>query len=208
MTRRQILIFSLGLVACVAVSWGLVALVKEQRPTQPARGGAVMVTAEADIGGPFSLVDHTGRRVTDADFRGRYMLIYFGYTFCPDVCPSELQTVGRAMDILGAKGKRIVPVFITVDPARDTVPVVKDYVAAFHPRMVGLTGSDEDVAAASKAYKIYARKAPGTKEDDPDYLVDHTSFIYLVGPDGKVAALFRAGTAPEAMATELARIAG
>lgn len=206
MERRQILIFSTGIVACVAVAWALVLLVKERRATIPTPGAVIKVTEAAHIGGPFHLIDQTGKRVADTDFRGRYMLLYFGYTFCPDVCPAELQTIGRAMDILGKKGDRIVPIFISIDPQRDTVAVLKDYVAAFHPRMVGLTGSEAEVAAAAKAYEVFYRKAPGTKPGDKDYLMDHTSFIYLVGPGGKATAMFRTGTSPEAMAKGLLRL--
>ena len=116
--------------------------------------------------------------------------------------------MGRAMDRLAAKGEKIIPVFISVDPQRDTIAILKEYVAAFHSRMVGLTGSTAAVAAAAKAYKVYYRKAPGTKAGDKDYLMDHTSFIYLVGPDGKVVALFRGGTKPEVLAKELIRLTG
>ena len=206
MDARRILFFCLGIVACVAVAWGLVTLVKPYRATAPGAGPAVIATKGADIGGSFTLTDHRGKRVSDKDFRGRYMLIFFGYTFCPDVCPLELQTVGRALDILGAKGERITPIFISVDPARDTPALLKDYVAAFHPRMVGLTGSSADIAAAAKAYRIYYRKSAGTKAEAKDYLMDHSAFIYLVGPDGKLVALFRPKTAPEELARELARI--
>jgi cytochrome oxidase Cu insertion factor (SCO1/SenC/PrrC family) len=206
MNRRQIFIFATGIVACVILAWAMVAVVKDRRPTRTSPGGAVLITAAADIGGPFQLTDQTGKSVTDADFRGRYMLIYFGYTFCPDVCPTELQTVAQAMERLGDKGKNIVPVFITVDPARDTVAAMKDYVAAFHPRMVGLTGSAKQVQAVAKEYKVYSRKAPGTKEGAKEYLVDHTSLLYLVGPEGTVKALFKGGTKPETLAAELARL--
>ncbi len=208
MDRRQMLIFSAGIVACVAVAWALVFLVKDRRPTRPAQGPVIMLTEAADIGGPFRLMDHTGKRVTEADFKGRFMLLFFGYTFCPDVCPAELQTMGRAMDRLAAKGDNIVPVFISVDPERDKPAVLKRYVAAFHPRMVGLTGSAAEVKAAAKAYKVYYRKAPGAKPGDTKILMDHTSFIYLVGPDGKVVALIRGGTRPEVLAKELARLTG
>ena len=208
MNRRQILIFSAGIVACVAVAWALVFLVKDRRAAIPSRGPVIMLTDAAQIGGPFRLMDHTGKRAADTDFRGRYMLLYFGYTFCPDVCPAELQSMGRAMDRLSAKGDRIVPVFISVDPERDKAAILKDYVAAFHPRMIGLTGSAAEIKAAAKAYKVYYRKAPGTKAGDKDYLMDHTSFIYLVGPDGKVMALFRGGTKPEVLAKELIRLTG
>lgn len=208
MDRRQILIFSAGIVACVAVAWALVFLVKDRRPTRPAQGPVIMLTGAADIGGPFRLIDHTGKRVTEADFKGRYMLLFFGYTHCPDVCPAELQTMGRAMDRLAAKGDNIVPVFISVDPERDSPAILKGYVAAFHPSMVGLTGSAAEIKAAAKAYKVYYRKQPGAKPGDTKILMDHTSFIYLVGPDGKVVALIRGGTRPEVLAKELARLTG
>ena len=208
MDRRQILIFSAGIVACVAVAWALVFLVKDRRPTRPAQGPVIMLTGAADIGGPFRLIDHTGKRVTEADFKGRYMLLFFGYTHCPDVCPAELQTMGRAMDRLAAKGDNIVPVFISVDPERDSPAILKAYVAAFHPSMVGLTGSAAEIKAAAKAYKVYYRKQPGAKPGDTKILMDHTSFIYLVGPDGKVVALIRGGTRPEVLAKELARLTG
>ncbi len=208
MDRRQILIFSAGIVACVAVAWALVFLVKDRRPTRPAQGPVIMLTDAADIGGPFRLTDHTGKRVTEADFKGRYMLLFFGYIHCPDVCPAELQTMGRAMDRLAAKGDNIVPVFISVDPERDSPAILKGYVAAFHPSMVGLTGSAAEIKAAAKAYKVYYRKQPGAKPGDTKILMDHTSFIYLVGPDGKVVALIRGGTRPEVLARELARLTG
>ena len=208
MDRRQILIFSAGIVACVAVAWALVFLVKDRRATRPAQGPVIMLTGAADIGGPFRLIDHTGKRVTEADFKGRYMLLFFGYTHCPDVCPAELQTMGRAMDRLAAKGDKIVPVFISVDPERDSPAILKAYVAAFHPSMVGLTGSAAEIKAAAKAYKVYYRKQPGAKPGDTKILMDHTSFIYLVGPDGKVVALIRGGTRPEVLAKELARLTG
>ena len=208
MNRRQMLIFSAGILACVLVAWALVFLVKGRRATMPARGPVIMLTAAAEIGGPFRLTDHTGKRVTDADFRGRFMLLYFGYTFCPDVCPADLQTMGRALDILAAKGEVITPVFITVDPQRDSPAVLKKYVAAFHPRMVGLTGSAAEIKAATKAYKVYYRKQPGARPGDTKILMDHTTFIYLVGPDGKAVAAFRGGTRPEVLAKELARLTG
>src|SRR5690606_11015171 len=113
--------------------------------------GSVRTVGEALVGGPFALTDHTGERVTDQDFRGRYMLVYFGYTWCPDVCPTELQVISSALDELGDKAAQIRPIFITVDPERDTVAQMADYVANFHPSFVGLTGSSEEVAAVAKA---------------------------------------------------------
>jgi len=150
------------------------------------------------LGGPFTLVDHTGRTVTQADFGGRLKLIYFGYTYCPDVCPTELSSMAAAMDQLGADGERVQPLLITIDPARDTVPHMAGYVSLFHPRLVGLTGTPEQIATAARAYRVYYAKAPNGGE--ADYLMDHSSFVYLTAADGTVKAVFPARTAPEAMA--------
>lgn len=148
---------------------------------------------QASIGGPFTLVDGDGRTVTERNFLGKWMLIYFGYTFCPDVCPTSLTSVAGALDRLDpAQLDKVVPILITVDPVRDTPAVMKDYVAAFHPRMVGLSGSPEQVAAVMKAYKVYAARAKGG--DDQTYTVDHSSILYLVGPDGRFVAHFPHGT--------------
>lgn len=158
--------------------------------------------AAATIGGPFTLVNGDGKTVTDADFRGKWMLIYFGYTFCPDVCPTALSAVAGAMDKLTpAELDKLIPVFITVDPSRDTPPVMKDYAAAFHPKMVGLTGSDEQLAQVMKAYKVYGAKAKGG--DPTAYTVDHSSILYLVGPDGRFVAHFPHGTTVEDLTVAL-----
>lgn len=156
---------------------------------------------DADIGGPFELVDHTGKAVTDKSFRGQYLLIYFGYGYCPDVCPTELANMATAMDILGPKAEKVTPIFITVDPERDTPEFLLDYVKNFHPRMVGLTGTPENIAAVAKAYKVYYAKS--RKSDGDDYLMDHTSYVYLMGPDGKFLAIFRGQTAPAEIAASV-----
>jgi cytochrome oxidase Cu insertion factor (SCO1/SenC/PrrC family) len=158
--------------------------------------GEIRVGSDVAIGGPFTLVDQDGRRVTDKDFAGRFMLIYFGYTYCPDVCPTELNTMALALDKLGTR-VRIVPVFITIDPARDTPEALKAYLASFGPDFVGLTGTDDEIAAAAKAYRVYYKKGEG---EGDTYLMDHTSLLYLVGPDGKLAALFRTGASPDDIA--------
>ncbi len=151
-----------------------------------------------ELGGPFELVDQNGRTVTDADFRGQFMLIYFGYTYCPDFCPSELQNMAVALNRLDRTAAKVTPVFITIDPERDTVEAVKDYVPHFHDRMVGLTGSLAQVDAAAKQYRVYYAKAEDASASE--YLMDHTTFVYLTGPDGKVLSVFRYGTPPEEMA--------
>ena len=178
------------------------------RPAPPqstsAGDSGVMRVAGSTIGGPFQLVDHNGQTVSQADFAGKFMLIYFGFTHCPDFCPTELQIMGNAMDELGAEGAPVVPIFITVDPERDTPESIKDYVAAFHPRMIGLTGSLAQVEAAAKAYKVYFKKQPGPGgEAGDDYQVDHTVFVYLMGPDGVLRSMFRHGTSVAVMSGEI-----
>lgn len=163
----------------------------------------VTTSGEAMVGGPFTLTSHTGERMSAEDFRGKYMLIYFGFTFCPDVCPTELQTMSAALDTLGADAEKVQPIFITVDPERDTVEQMADYVQNFHADFIGLTGSPEEIASVAKAYRIYYEKV----EDEASsaaYLVDHTSFVYLMGPDGKFIDVFSYGTGAEEMAKGMA----
>ena len=161
------------------------------------------------IGGPFTLTDQTGKTVTDADYKGKYLLIYFGYTYCPDVCPTELGTMARAIDLLGVQGEKVQPLFISVDPERDTVAHLKDYVALFHPRLVGLTGTPEQVRAAAKAYRVYYGKAPAKDGKPDEYLMDHSSFLYLMGPDGRFLGVYPGGTTADRVAQDLGeRIAG
>lgn len=163
--------------------------------------------AGARMGGPFTLTDQTGARVSDRQFAGRYRLIYFGYSFCPDVCPVDLQKLMQGLKLLEqddpAKAARIQPIFITVDPARDTPTVLKQYVAAFHPRLIGLTGSEQEIAAVAKEYGVYYRKAEGTSPDA--YLVDHARQTVLYGPEGEPIALIPQEDSPQAIAAELAK---
>jgi protein SCO1/2 len=163
----------------------------------PSAGG-VQLAQGVSLGGPFTLVDHTGKTVSERDFAGRSLLVYFGFTYCPDVCPTELGTIAAALDAMGPAGERVTPVFISVDPERDTPEAMADYVSRFHPRMVGLTGSAEQVAQAARAYRVYYAKVQ--PRDTTAYLMDHSSFIYFVGPDGRVRSLFRPESTPEAIA--------
>jgi protein SCO1 len=157
------------------------------------------------VGGPFSLSDGDGLPVTDQTWRGKYMLVYFGYTFCPDVCPTTLSSVADALDKLGAKADRVQPLFITVDPKRDTAPVVKQYAAAFGPRFVGLTGSPEQIAATTRAYRVYYREHR-TGDGPDDYTMDHGSVLYLMGPDGRFIAPVRADQTGPEMAAALTKL--
>lgn len=163
---------------------------------------AVTSSGTALVGGPFELTDQDGKRVTDRDFLGSYMLIFFGFTYCPDVCPSELQVMSAALDELGSEAARVAPVFITIDPERDTPDVMKQYVSNFHPSMVGLTGSAEDIRKVASAYRVYYARQPG-KENDPDYTMDHSTILYLMGPDGKFLTHFTYGTDAKALALNL-----
>lgn len=156
----------------------------------------------ARIGGPFVLVDHTGAERTEADLKGRHALIYFGYSFCPDVCPTALADMLIALDELGPDAARVLPVFITIDPDRDTPAVLKDYVPNFHPRLIGLSGSAEQVSRAARAYRVYYAKVDDPKAGQ-NYLMDHSSVIYLMDPDGRYLTHFSHGTAPETMAKRL-----
>ena len=161
--------------------------------------------AALTVGGPFTLIDGDGKTVTDRTWRGKYMLVYFGYTFCPDVCPTTLSAVADALDKLGSKADLIQPLFITVDPRRDTPPVVKQYAAAFGPRVIGLTGSPEQIAAAAKAYRVYYaehRTGPGPDE----YSMDHSSVLYLMGPDGRFIQPVRADQSGPELAAVLGKL--
>lgn len=153
---------------------------------------AVMWNREP-IGGAFALKDQTGKIRTDADFRGQLMLVYFGFTYCPDICPTDLQQIGLAMEQLGDDAKSVQPLFITLDPERDTVEHLAQYMPLFHPRLLGLTGSIKDVSQAADAYRVYYnRVSTGSKPDD--YTVDHSAFIYLIDRDGKYLGFFPPGT--------------
>jgi cytochrome oxidase Cu insertion factor (SCO1/SenC/PrrC family) len=160
------------------------------------------------IGGAFSLTDQFGKTRTDADFRGQFLLVFFGFTHCPDICPVELQTLSDVMDQLGAGGAKVTPLFITVDPARDTPDVMKQYVANFHPRIVALTGSVADVAAVAKAYRVYyARVTGGTaSNNDADYIMNHSAIVYLMGPDGHFVSHFDPGTSAARMVDALRKL--
>lgn len=166
-----------------------------------AAGGYLFISgsqpAAMTVGGPFNLVDGDGHAVTDRTWPGKYLLVYFGYTFCPDVCPTTLSSVADALDQLGTAADRVQPLFITVDPKRDTPAVVKQYAASFSPRLVGLTGSPEQIAAVAKAYRVYyAEHRTGPGPDD--YTMDHSSVLYLMGPDGRFLQPIRADqTGPE-----------
>ncbi len=156
-------------------------------------------TGTALIGGPFTLVNQDGKTVTEKDFLGRYMLVFFGFTYCPDFCPTELQVMTAALDQMGEQAKKIQPVFVSIDPDRDTPEVMKSYVENFGGGLVGLTGSAEQVAQAAKAFRVYYAKAG----QGADYKMDHSTFIYLMGPDGRFVKHFTYTTDAARLAQEL-----
>jgi cytochrome oxidase Cu insertion factor (SCO1/SenC/PrrC family) len=168
----------------------------------PERSAAELMDAvmwdREPIGGPFTLTDHTGRRRTDADFRGKLMLVYFGFTYCPDACPTDLQAIGLALDRLGSAGEAVQPLFITVDPERDTVEHLAEYVPLFHPRLIGLTGHADEIADAARSYRVYSGKVATSGASD--YTVDHSAFIYLLDHDGRYLGFLPPGTPPERIA--------
>lgn len=161
----------------------------------------------ASIGGPFALTDQDGRRVSDTDFRGKYRLVYFGFTYCPDVCPVDLQVIGQGLRQLEKSdpglAAKVQPIFISVDPERDTPPVLKQYVGAFHPRLVGLTGTPEEIAAVTRRFGVYSAKH-GDK-GATDYLVDHSRITLLFGPEGEPIAIVPHEKGAGGVAEELKR---
>jgi len=169
---------------------------------EPQRSAAeimdILMWAREPIGGSFALIDHTGSSRTERDFRGKLLLIYFGFTYCPDICPTDLQNIGLALDQLGAVSDKVQPLFVTVDPERDTPAHLAEYVPTFHPRLIGLTGDTSAIRAAADAYKVYYTKVPNERGDE--YTVDHTAFTYLIGADGKYLGFLPPGTAPERIA--------
>jgi cytochrome oxidase Cu insertion factor (SCO1/SenC/PrrC family) len=160
------------------------------------------------IGGPFTLVDHTGRTVTDQDFRGRIMLVFFGYIFCPDACPTAMQNVSDVLDILGPTATKVQALFISIDPERDTPDVLASFVDHFHPSIIGLTGSTDAVRAVARAYRVQFNKVVVEGAPPGDYLMDHSAVVYVVGPDGKFFQNSPHETAPEVMARRISRLLG
>lgn len=196
--RLRLALWSATLLAAIAVGLAL-----WMAPPVPA-ASAPTFQGEADIRSAFTLTDHNGRAVTEADYAGRWQLVFFGFTHCPDICPTTLAYMANVLDLLGSKADNVAPLFVTVDPARDTVPVIAAYVSAFHPRMIGLTGTKAQVAEATGNYRTWFE--PGEDATAPDgYVMAHAGHLYLMRPDGTFEAVFmEADQPPEALAEEIA----
>jgi protein SCO1/2 len=191
--RVMWLVWAIGLAVAGGLGWLISDLLVPGGGSLVAK---VQTLATPPIGGPFALVDDTGKPRTDADFHGRLMLIYFGYTHCPDACPTTLQDIADALAKLGPAADQVAPIFITIDPERDTVQYLKGYAEQFDAKFVALTGSPEQIATAAKSYRVYYRKAT----NQADYLMDHSSIVYLMGRDGKFLTHFTPDTTPDQMA--------
>lgn len=195
MTARFALIAAVifALLAFLGGAWLTIALTTSRAPEQSS-------SSSAQIGGPFALIDTSGKTVTDQTYRGKWLLIYFGYTFCPDACPTALNNISVALEKLGPDANKIQPFFITVDPKRDTPEVMADYLKSFDPRILGLTGSQTQTDSVAKAYRVYV--AP-QKSGGDDYLVDHSAYLYLMNPQGKFVNVIAGDVAGDQMADKL-----
>ena len=156
-----------------------------------------LMLGRAAVGTPFTLTNQHGKRVSLADFRGKVVLLYFGYTFCPDICPTDLLTIAQTLKSLGKSADQVQPIFVTLDPARDTRELLRDYAAAFHPRIVALTGSEAEVRRIATAYKVYYEKV--TPPNSTTYFIDHTAYTFLLDRRGKYVLFFPPGTQPKRM---------
>lgn len=187
----------LAVIACFLCS-GLAAA--EEQPSAAQMMDDLMY-GRGSVGGPFTLTDQSGKPRSDTEFRGKLMIIYFGYTFCPDVCPTDLMAITQALDALGPASEDIQPIFITIDPERDT-KVLADYISAFHPKLIGLTGSPDQIRQVANAFKASYAKVPD--ERTGNYSIDHAGVIYLVGRNGEYLGFMPPQTGPERI-TEILR---
>ena len=197
MTGKKRLIVILCAALAGLLLAGLFATAEKYAQHSGAKGELQPVTDDA-FGGKFTLTDQDGRIVTDKDFAGSYRLIYFGFTFCPAICPTELSKMTSALNLLGDRAASVKPIFITVDPERDTPAKLKPYVAMFHPSLTGLTGTPEQIKSVLKEFKIYAAKRQD--ETMSEYTMDHTSWILFLAPDGRLLRIFKSEESAQEMA--------
>jgi protein SCO1/2 len=203
MTQKRIAILVLIAVAGFFASYLVGLAIKYSGRLPAAQSTGLMPVTDDAFGGPFTLTDQSGQTVTDKNFTGKYRLIYFGFTYCPAICPTELSKMTAALNTLGDKGKAIVPMFITVDPERDTAEKMKNYVSLFHPSLVGLTGTPEQIKTTLKEYKIYAAKRQD--EGMTDYTMDHSSFVYFMDPHDRLLHIFKSEDTADVMADTVSK---
>lgn len=195
---RTLILSTIGLLIGAAIAF---VSVMAERSNPSSTSSSKSIVNAAAIGGPYTLIDQNGTTRTEADFKSTYKLLYFGFSYCPAICPTELQKIATALKNIPAEMQaQIQPIFITIDPERDTPAVLKNYVALFDPRLIGLTGTPEQIEAVKKSYKIYAAKVPPEKGAAADeYTMDHSSFIYYLTPDDHLIMLFRAEDSADEM---------
>jgi protein SCO1/2 len=196
---KRILVAFLIMAATVLI---LVLYLPGMRPEQP----STAATGTVAIGGPFTLTDTKGNTVTDVNLKGRYSLVFFGFTHCPDICPLALQVITQALEAAGPATEKVTPVFITVDPERDTPEALASYMANFDPRFMALTGTAEQIGGAEQSYRVFAAKVPirdGDGKDTGDYAMNHTGYIYLMDRNGQYLAHFQKDVPPDELAARL-----
>jgi protein SCO1/2 len=200
MSKLRILQLSILALAAVA------ALVLYLPGVRPERSDVRTVAGAPAIGGAFELVDQHGNAVTDADLKGRYALVFFGFVNCPDICPLTLQTLTQALEMAGPMAEEVVPVFITVDPARDTPEAMAQYIANFHPRFLALTGTPDEAKRAADAYRVYFRKA--AEQEPGEYMMEHSGFVYFMGKDGGYITHFNSAATAQDIAARIRQETG
>ena len=203
--------FILALVFIMSVVGVITYYTKQQaiKNATPVTNGVASVTnlpstGSPQLGGHFTLIDQNGKKRNEESFNGKFQLIYFGYTFCPDICPAALSTMTQALKMIGDKAENVTPIFITVDPTRDTVAQLASYAKNFHPNLVALSGSEQQVKEAKQAFKVYSAKVDD--KSSTDYLIDHSSIIYLMDRQGQFIAHFNHETAPTVIADALKKL--
>lgn len=192
--RKLLIIVALAIATSVAITWALQTVSRVNVPLTPKS----TTSGTAAIGGPFALVATNGEVVTDQTYRGKWALIFFGYTFCPDVCPTTLNNMTVALETLGSEAAKIQPIFITIDPARDTRSVLTEYLKSFDPRILGLTGTQAQIDRVVKEYRIYVAQQK-SETDDKDYLISHSGYLYLMSPNGKFVNVIQGSEDGEAI---------
>ena len=203
MSWRRYRVAAVLVVGAMIAGAGLLYLEKESPPTQEAgrpeaaRFMSELMAGSVPVGGPFTLEDQHGRRKSLVDFRGTLVLLYFGYVYCPDICPTDLLAIAELLRTLGADGEEVQPVFVTLDPQRDTAEILRSYAAAFHPRLIALRGSESEVRRVATDYKVFYEKVkpPGSSA----YVIDHMAFIFVLDREGKYVAYFPPGTSAQRM---------